>query len=114
MNQYDNYQCQECGLPTGEICVGQGGATCTCHVVVSEPKYQPECDYRAGNKSHRFRPRLVLSDQCLVQVHPETIEVFNKDGEYLCQVRWIDDKMDYHQGGLPLVKLEKMFRKANP
>ena len=65
----------------------------------------------------RFEPRLVwVDDFCrsLVQVHPETIEVFNIEGEFICQVRWIGGKMDYTQGGLPLVALEDMFRKANP
>jgi hypothetical protein len=62
----------------------------------------------------RFEPRLVSTlTRVLVQVHPETIEVFSTDGDYICQVRWIGGKMDYTQGGLPLVLLEDMFRKAN-
>jgi len=67
-------------------------------------------------KQARFEPRLAWvadSHRWLVQVHPETIEVFNDDTEYICQVRWINGEMDYTQGGLPLVALEDMFRKAN-
>lgn len=65
-------------------------------------------------KPKRFKPRLEwVGYQWLVQVHPETIEVFNDNAEYVCQVRWIDGKMDYTQGGLPLTDLEIMFKKAN-
>ena len=112
MIQYDRYQCQKCGLPTGAVCVGQGGTTCTCPALPSEPKYQPEYDNRPANKSHRFRPRMVWNEgwrQWLVQVHPEIIEVFNKDGEYLCQARWIDGKVDVSRGGLSLVTIQMMF-----
>ena len=71
---------------------------------------------RPANKSHRFRPRLEWADDCsrvLVQVHPETIEVFNSSGDYICQVRWIGGNMDYTQGGLPLGPLREMFKEAN-
>ncbi len=66
-----------------------------------------------GLTGERFEPRLKwvpLSHQWLVQVHPETIEVFNSKAKYLCQVRWIGGEMDYTQGGLPLVAIEAMFK----
>ncbi len=65
--------------------------------------------------TRRFEPRLVQIDdgRWLVQVHPKTIEMFSCKYEYLCQVRWIGGKMDYSQGGLPLVVLKEMFKEAN-
>ncbi len=118
MHQYDDYQCSTCGLPTGRVCVGHGGSTCQCNSPKdTEPRFgNPEHDNRPANKSHRFRPRMVkdtLYHRWLIQVHPRTIEVFNEDAEYLCQVRLVDGKMDYSQGGLPLTDLKIMFEEAN-
>jgi hypothetical protein len=70
-------------------------------------------------KPWRFEPRLKYVggySRWLVQVHPETIEVFTHDQsgcEYVCQVRWIGGEMDYTQGGLPLAEIEDMFMEAN-
>ncbi len=63
-------------------------------------------------KSRRFEPRLVEAAEgtWLVQVHPETIEVFS--GGYICQVRLVDGIMNYTQGGLPLVAIREMFEEA--
>jgi hypothetical protein len=63
----------------------------------------------------KFEPRLEWVDnqgKILVQVHPETIEVFNTSGDYNCQVRWVDGDMQYTQGGLPLEALRDMFQEA--
>ncbi len=78
-----------------------------------DPK--PSCDEESVEKPKRFEPRLVWEppNSMLVQVHPETIEVFNDKFEYLCQVRWVGGWMDYYQSGLPLVALEEMFKEAN-
>lgn len=91
-----------------------------CHVVdaghVSFSRENPDPKQIIGVKSKRFEPRLVWVEyprQWLVQVHPETIEVFNGGGKFICQVRWINGKMDYTQGGLPLETLRDMFKKAN-
>lgn len=67
-------------------------------------------------KQARFRPRMswiAQFDRWLVQVHPETIEVFTDNAEHVCQVRWIDGKMDYSQGGLPLAAIEAMFMRRS-
>lgn len=65
--------------------------------------------------NERFRPRLkwvAYFNRWLIQVHPDVIEVMNDRAEHMCQVRWINDKMDYTQGGLPLDALREMFEKA--
>jgi hypothetical protein len=70
---------------------------------------------RAPEKSKRFKPRLEWCAHTLhwvLQVHPNAIEVFNDDADYICQVRWIDGEMDYSQGGLPLSKMSEMFEEA--
>jgi len=67
-------------------------------------------------KPKRFKPRLEWIDgysRWLVQVHPETIEVFNDAADFVCQVRWVGGEMDYTQGGLPLAEIEDMFMEAN-
>ena len=67
-------------------------------------------DNRPANKSHRFRPR--MREQWgfwLVMVHPEAIEVFNENSEYLCQARWINERVEVSRGGLPLVTIQMMF-----
>lgn len=88
-------------------------------VYASHVSFSPDCP--AGKREsvvdRRFEPRLTIvpelsSNMLLFQVHPETIEVFRED-RYLCQVRWINGKMDYHQGGLPLKALEEMFKRSN-
>lgn len=97
----------------------EDACTQECHVVfaghVSFGDDPPGGKSSGDRKPARFEPRLVWVNDpssLLVQVHPETIEVFNHSHQYICQVRWIDGKMDYTQGGLPLVALEKMFKES--
>ena len=98
MHQYDD------GLEYGQGGYSQLG--CSCHLI--------ERDIQPSNQSRRFRPRLKMTNppgaRMLVQVHPETIEVFDMKGVYLCQVRLIRGVMSYTQGGLPLKELEEMFQ----
>jgi hypothetical protein len=60
---------------------------------------------------NRFQPRLInISDRWFaVQVHPEVIELF-EGYVYICQVRWIDGKVDCTRGGIPTTKLRDIFK----
>jgi hypothetical protein len=67
-----------------------------------------------AEKPARFKPRLRLFYPFVaVQVHPEAIEVFSQEYEYLCQVQWVDSRIVSPQGGLPLIALVDMFKEAN-
>jgi hypothetical protein len=120
-----SYEEFESGLGHFPAAVVEDAKDCQCHVVyagfVSFSPDDPDLPLteEQANQSvagRKFEPRLVWVasfNRWLVQVHPETIEVFNDNAEYICQVRWISGKMDYCQGGLPLEALELVFRKAN-
>ena len=101
--------CPKCHARRPGVACGQGEGTCQCGHHTS--RSQLTCTRHVSRE--RFRPRLItFGSNQLVQVHPETIEVFQQ-GEYLCQVKWIDGELVCPQGGLPRPKLEIMFREAN-
>ncbi len=89
------------------------GSECLNVTPYDPTPHYPKFDPRPANKSYRFRPQLKYierTEHWAVQVHPEVIEMFNIDGDYLCQVRLIRGVMNYTQGGLPLKELEEMFQ----
>jgi hypothetical protein len=89
--------------------LGEAAAAAATDAANADPKGKIQ-------ESKRFVPRLAWvshTQHWVIQVHPDAIEVFNDEADYICQVRWIDGKMDYGQGGLPLSMLREMFEEAN-
>jgi len=89
------------------------GGECSHNRPYDPTPHYPRFDPRPANKSHRFRPRLVNIQDVwwAVQVHPEAIELFNVDGVYLCQVKWIDGEVQGPVGGIPVDQLREIFKR---
>jgi hypothetical protein len=70
--------------------------------------------YKTIKFDNRFRPQLgELPCGWAVRVDPDTIEIFNQLKEWVCQVKWVDGKLECPRGGLPRKELEEIFQEAN-
>lgn len=82
---------------------------------IKKNRVTPENEVEPQPSGRKFEPRLMWVSgfaRWLVQVHPEVVEVFNNNADFLCQVKWVDGEMVYMQGGLPLAEVEGMFKES--